>query len=102
MQREFVYTADKSSLGHGQLNNASNISMGSVQEKTFGGPNGGLPVKNNYDLGGPVETSGTYRARSNNPYDNSDNSMMTRGGGNPYGDFRNFKVDYDEYWKTNI
>ena len=38
--------------------------------------------------------------RANGAYDNSDNSMRSA---NTYGgDYRNYKVDYDEYWKTNI
>jgi hypothetical protein len=102
MQREFVYTADKN-LSSSQLN-ASNVTMGSVQEKTFGRPFTELSnsTVKNYEAG--PETSGTYRARTNNAYDNSDNSVAARPGAgtNPYGDYRNFKVDYDEYWKTNI
>lgn len=119
MQREFVYAADK--VTHSPPQKVSERSAG-PNGRPFTEVNNSTPVKTAYaggvggvgGTGGVSETSGTYRARTNNAYDNSDNSMrsinntysMAGGGGTnnlvTSGDYRNYRVDYDEYWKTNI
>lgn len=119
MQREFVYAADK--VTHSPPQKVGGERSAGPNGRPFTEVNNTTPVKSAYGAGGvgaagPAgvsETSGTYRARTNNAYDNSDNSMrsinntysMAGGGTNNLvtsGDYRNYRVDYDEYWKTNI
>ncbi len=113
MDREFVYKSDKISTN----------SSTSVQYGINSMMNGSLNEKPN-NLQAPYvatssssairgfetneELNGTYRARTNNGYDNNDNSLNTqinmpvkKGYGN---DKKNKKarVDFDEYWRTNI
>jgi hypothetical protein len=105
MQREFSYRPEKSSTNISQLSPGQEriIADYVIREKTiplpFNQMTNNSPIKQAYDPSS-AEISGTYRARHNNAYDNTDNSLRSNNYGT--GDYRNYRVDYDEYWKTNI
>ena len=48
------------------------------------------------------ETHGTYRARTNGAYDNTDNSLENPTRFSPLNMNTRPRVDHDEYWRTNI
>jgi hypothetical protein len=103
MDREFGYKAEKST------DTIPNISSGSLKDKSFVGPFNELstPVRN---LENTSETNGTYRSRSNNGYDNTDNSVVNQAIVEVTTSFSPLdrpvpnrpRVDHDEYWRTNI
>ncbi len=118
MDREFGYKTDKVSHNSTQFNNlnSSNLNTidskatGSIREKSFSTPftelSNSTPVIN-YENNS--ETTGTYRSRNNNAYDNSDNSLNSNkkyiietNTGFPSLNRPANKIDYDEYWRTNI
>jgi hypothetical protein len=49
-----------------------------------------------------TETHGTYRARTNGAYDNTDNSLENPTRFSPLNMNARPRVDHDEYWRTNI
>ena len=99
LDREFGYKNDYS--GDDSTSNEGNISTigGSIRQKHISGPFSEISgIHSSRNMESLTGTFGTYRSRSNDGYDHSDESTndSSRVSG------RRPRVDHNEYWRTNV